>query len=171
MGEDDQGNPDFRQGYVNLAVDPSFEYLNVTLTSTPERTGPGEPVTFDLRISDASGAPVEGEFSLSVVDLAVLSLADPNAKDIYSAFYGEQALSVNTGISLAASGQRLRYIPGGMGGGGGGEAPASVTRENFPDTAYWDAQIVTDANGEATVSMNLPDSLTTWQVLVRGSDP
>ena len=33
--QDDQGNPDFRQGYVNLPVDPSFEYLNVTLTSTP----------------------------------------------------------------------------------------------------------------------------------------
>ncbi len=168
LGADDQGYPDFRQGYVNLSVDPSFEYLKVTLTSTPERTGPGEPVTFKLRITDAGGSPVQGEFSLSVVDLAVLSLAEPNAKDIYSAFYGTQALNVRTGISLAASGQRLRYMPGGMGGGGGGEAPASVTRENFPDTAYWDAQIVTDANGEATVSMNLPDSLTTWQVLVRG---
>ncbi len=168
LGADDQGNPDFRQGYVNLAIDPSFEYLKVTLTSTPERTGPGEPVTFNLRITDPGGTPVEGEFSLSVVDLAVLSLADPNAKDIYSAFYGRQDLNIRTGISLAASGQRLRYLPGGMGGGGGGEAPASVTRENFPDTAYWDAQIVTDANGEAAVSMNLPDSLTTWQVLVRG---
>jgi uncharacterized protein YfaS (alpha-2-macroglobulin family) len=168
LGADDQGNPDFRQGYVNLPVDPSFEYLQVTLNSNPERTGPGEPVTFNLRITDSGGSPVEGEFSLSVVDLAVLSLAEPNAKDIYSAFYGSQELNIRTGISLAASGQRLRYLPGGMGGGGGGEAPASVTRENFPDTAYWDAQIVTDANGEATVSMNLPDSLTTWQVLVRG---
>jgi uncharacterized protein YfaS (alpha-2-macroglobulin family) len=167
LGSDDQGNPDFRQGYVNLAVDPSFEYLKVSLTSTPERTGPGEQVTFNLRITDAGGSPVEGEFSLSVVDLAVLSLADPNSKDIYSAFYGTQFLNVRTGISLAASGQRMRYLPGGM-GGGGGEAPASITRENFPDTAYWNAQIVTDASGEATVSMNLPDSLTTWQVLVRG---
>ena len=168
LGGDDQGNPDFRQGYVTLPVDPSFEYLDVTLTSTPARTGPGEPVLFNLRITDASGSPVEGEFSLSVVDLAVLSLAEPNAEDIYAAFYGPQALNVNTGLSLAASGQRLRYLPGGMGGGGAGESPASVTRENFPDTAYWDAQIVTDANGEAAVSMNLPDSLTTWQVLVRG---
>ncbi len=167
LGQDEQGYPDFRQGYVNLPVDPSFEYLTVTLTSQPERTGPGEPVTFTLRITDASGSPVEGEFSLSVVDLAVLTLAEPNAVDIFSAFYGQQDLTVRTGISLAASGQRLRYMPGGMGGGDGG-APESVTRENFPDTAYWNAQIVSDANGEATVSMNLPDSLTTWQVLVRG---
>ena len=168
LGQDEEGNPDFRQGYVNLPVDPSFEYLNIDLTSQPERTGPGEPVTFALRITDASGNPVQGEFSLSVVDLAVLALADPNSEDILSAFYGQQPLNVRTGISLAASGQRLRYMPGGMGGGGGDGAPASVTREDFPDTAYWDAQIVTDANGEATVSINLPDSLTTWQVLVRG---
>ena len=168
LGQDAQGHPDFRQGYVNLPVDASFEYLNVTLTSQPERTGPGEPVTFTLRITDANGSPVEGEFSLSVIDLAVLSLAEPNVEDIFSAFYGQQALNVRTGISLAASGQRLRYMPGGMGGGGGDEAAESITRENFPDTAYWNAQIVSDANGEATVSMDLPDSLTTWQVLVRG---
>ncbi|MFZ2098473.1 MAG: alpha-2-macroglobulin family protein, partial [Anaerolineales bacterium] len=93
--------------------------------------------------------------------------ADPNVEDIFTAFYGQQPLSIRTGISLAASGQRLRYMPGGM-GGGGGESAESVTRENFPDTAYWDAEIVTDANGEASVSINLPDSLTTWQVLVRG---
>jgi uncharacterized protein YfaS (alpha-2-macroglobulin family) len=168
LGQDDQGYPDFRQGYVNLTIDPSFEYLKVSLISHPVRTGPGEPVTFDLRITDANGAPVQGEFSLSVVDKAVLALAEPTAANITSAFYGQQNLNVRTGISLAASGQRMRYMPGGMGGGGGGEAPESVTRENFPDTAYWDAQIVTDANGEATVNMSLPDSLTTWQVLVRG---
>lgn len=167
LGADDQGNPDFRQGYINLPVDPSFEYLKVTLTSTPERTGPGEPVTFNIRITDSSDTPVEGEFSLSVVDLAVLSLADPNSNDIYSAFYGTQDLNIRTGISLAASGVRLRYMPGGM-GGGGGEAPESITRENFPDTAYWNARIITDSKGEATISMNLPDSLTTWQVLIRG---
>jgi len=168
LGQDDQNYPDFRQGYVTLPVDPSFEYLTIDLTSQPVRTGPGEPVTFSMRVTDANGNPVQGEFSLSVVDLAVLTLSDPNAEDIFTAFYGQQPLSVRTGISLAASGQRLRYMPGGMGGGGGDGMAQSVTREDFPDTAYWDAQIVTDASGEATVSMNLPDSLTTWQVLVRG---
>jgi uncharacterized protein YfaS (alpha-2-macroglobulin family) len=44
----------------------------------------------------------------------------------------------------------------------------SVVRENFPDTAYWNAEIVTGADGRAMVSLPLPDSLTTWQVLVRG---
>src|SRR4030043_1808634 len=63
LGQDDQGYSDFRQGYTSLTVDVSFEYLDVSLTSQPERTGPGEPVTFDLQISDSNGAPVQGDFS------------------------------------------------------------------------------------------------------------
>jgi uncharacterized protein YfaS (alpha-2-macroglobulin family) len=167
LGQDGQGHPDFRQGYVNLTVDPSAELLKVTLTSQPERAGPREPVTFDLHISDAYGSPVQGEFSLSVVDSAVLSLAEPNVADILSAFYGLQKLNVETGISLAAWASRVHYQRPGA-GYRPGAALGAVTRENFPDTAYWNAQIVTDENGNATVNINLPDTLTTWQVLVRG---
>ncbi|HSB65871.1 MAG TPA: alpha-2-macroglobulin family protein, partial [Anaerolineales bacterium] len=167
LGQDEHGHPDFRQGYTNLVVDPSTELLKVTLTSQPERAGPGEPVIFSLHISEANGNPLQGEFSLSVVDSAVLSLADPNSTDILSAFYGVQQLNVETGISLAAWASRVRYARSGA-GYRPGESLGPVTRENFPDTAYWNAQIVTDENGDATVNLSLPDTLTTWQVLVRG---
>ncbi len=40
-------------------------------------------------------------------------------------------------------------------------------REDFPDTAYWRGQVTTDANGEATVSITLPDNLTTWRMDAR----
>ena len=167
LGSDAQGRPDFRQGYVELRVDPAQQILSVSLTSEPERSGPGDEVTFHLRVTDSAGKPVQGEFSLSVVDLALLALADPYAKDINSAFYGKQPIGVRTGISLAASSQRLNYIAGGVGGGGGDEG-APMVREDFPDTAYWNPVIVTDQNGEASLTIALPDSLTTWQVLARG---
>ena len=53
-----------------------------------------------------------------------------------------------------------------MGGGGGGDI--TTVRENFPDTAFWKADIETDAQGKAQVTFNLPDSLTTWQIDTRG---
>lgn len=41
--------------------------------------------------------------------------------------------------------------------------PAGVEiRENFADTAYWTPSLVTDAAGQATVEIKLPDNLTTW---------
>ncbi len=170
LGRAADGLPDYRQGYINLKVNPRANVLQVELTSQPQRAGPGEAVSFDVRVTDANGAPVQGEFSLSVVDRAVLALADPNAPDIVSAFYGNQPLGVRTGLSLSAYAGRVNDFNPGGGGGGGGLEIQTVTRENFPDTAFWSAEIRTDAQGQAQVNLNLPDSLTTWQVLVRGLD-
>jgi len=162
-----QGN-DFRQGYTSLDVAPEAQTLKVEVTSDPKQAGPGEDVTFDVRVTDADGKPVQGEFSFAVVDLAALALAAPNATDIVSAFYAPQPLGVQTGVTLSAYGGRASEGAGGRGGGGGGGEAPQVVRENFPDTAYWSPSVITDADGRATVKMRLPDNLTTWNVLARG---
>jgi alpha-2-macroglobulin len=161
------GNGKFLEGYLNLEVNSPKRILNVELTSTPTRAGPRDPVTFDVRVTDSDGKSVQGEFSLGVADLAALALADPNSLGIVAEYSKQQALGIQTGIGLAAAPLRGVYFAGGRGGGGGGGA-VTIVRENFPDTAYWNAEIVTDADGRASVSMTLPDSLTTWQVDVRG---
>ncbi len=160
-----QGN-DFRGGLVNLPVAPDDKVLNVTVTSSPQETEPRQDVTFDVQVTDNQGAPVEGEFSLAVVDKASLALADPNSQDILSAYYSNQPLGIETGLSIAAYTGRDAIMPGGMGGGGGGEVP--FTREKFPDTAYWNPSLITNSDGRGQVTMTLPNSLTTWQVDVRG---
>ncbi|WP_374688799.1 alpha-2-macroglobulin family protein, partial [Promineifilum sp.] len=61
---------------------------------------------------------------------------------------------------------------GGFGGGGGGdEAAASFrleeeddVRQDFKDTAYWEAKLLTDENGQASVEIPLPDNVTTWRL-------
>lgn len=160
-----QGN-DFRHGLVNLPVAPEAQALKVQLFSNPSEAGPRDPVTFDVVVTDNNDQPVQGEFSLSVVDLATLKLADSNVEDILPAFYSNQPLGIETGISLAAYGGRDALEPGGL-GGGGGEAESFI-REDFPDTAYWNPSLITNPDGRGQVTMTLPDSLTTWQVDVRG---
>ena len=51
-------------------------------------------------------------------------------------------------------------------------APAAglEVRENFADTGYWAPTVTTDANGQATVSITLPDNLTTWVLRAVGLD-
>jgi alpha-2-macroglobulin len=159
---------DFRYGLLELPVAPVEQTLNVTVTSQPVRAGPGETVTLDLQVMDASGRPVRGEFSLAVVDRAVLALADPNAPDILKAFYSSVAIGVRTGISLAAyTSRELGDMPGG-GGGAGEDMVTGVIRQNFEDTAYWVGDLVTGADGRGQVTFTLPDNLTTWQIAVRG---
>ncbi len=160
-----QGN-DFRGGLVNLPVAPDDKELNVQVTSNPAEAGPRDEVTFDVAVTDNLGQPVEGEFSLSVVDLASLAVADPNSKDILPAFYSNQPLGIQTGLSVAAYTGRDAIPPGGLGGGGDNVVP--FLREEFPDTAYWNPSLITNSDGHGQVTMSLPDSLTTWQVDVRG---
>lgn len=181
IGNGDTGNSDFRQGYLNLLVEPTALELNVEVTAISngrniacrvstecsDHLEPRQDVTFDLRVTDNNGNPVQGEFSLTVADLAALALADPNSEDILTAFYDEQPLGVSTSLALTMHVQRQLFTPGGM-GGGGGDAVIPFVREDFPDTAYWNAEIVTDANGQAQATFTMPDSLTTWHVDVRG---
>jgi len=159
-----QGN-DFRQGFVNVPVSPDAQSLRVQISPNPTQAGPRDNVTFDVAVTDNAGQPVQGEFSLSVVDKSVLALANPNAEDIVPAFYSNQPLGIETGLSLAAYSRRNALQPGGLGGGGG---DVTIVRQNFPDTAYWNPSLITNPDGHGQVTMTLPDSLTTWHVDVRG---
>ena len=157
---------DFRQGYVNLPVEPSAYKLNVELKATPEKAKPGDVINLELTVSDSKGQPVQGEFSMAVVDLAALALADPNSQEIVPAFYSIQSNGVRTGLTASVYTRRMLNFGGGRGGGGGGDI--MTLRSKFPDTAYWKADILTDAQGKATLAITLPDNLTTWQVDTRG---
>lgn len=41
-------------------------------------------------------------------------------------------------------------------------------RTYFPEVAYWNPRVETDANGQATVAITLPDSSTKWKLVARG---
>ncbi len=167
LGWESDGSLGFRYGVVSIPVEPKAYELDVQIVGYPERTAPGDTVKFTIQVTDASGSPVQGEFSLSVVDEAVLALADPKEQDILSYFYGKRSLGVYTGVSLIADATIFMEIPGGL-GGGGGDGLAAPVRSEFEDTAYWNGTIVTGTDGTATVEVKLPDNLTTWRVLARG---
>ncbi len=47
--------------------------------------------------------------------------------------------------------------------GAAGQLPSGIDlREEFEDTAFWNAHVTTDANGRAQLQIDLPDNLTTW---------
>lgn len=48
-----------------------------------------------------------------------------------------------------------------------GQEPAVQVRTDFRSTVFWQPDIVTDANGQATVNVKFPDSLTTWKATAR----
>jgi uncharacterized protein YfaS (alpha-2-macroglobulin family) len=165
--------PTFKVGYAQLPIKVTEKELSITLT--PDRAGdehyePGETVFYDVDVADSAGDPVEAELALSLVDLSVLSLADQR-EDIVGHFWRERGLGIYTANGLTISGNRVTEEVAaevkGMGGGGGFDEFGPV-RSRFPDTAYWNPTLRTDEDGHATVSVELPDNLTTWRMGARG---
>ena len=163
--ETDMSIPDARLlvASTKLSVSADQRKLTVSIASDRSSYGPREEATFTLQVTGADGQPAQAELSLALVDEAIYALSNELSKDPFEAFYGERSNLVRTFDSL----KPIRYIGGGMGGGGGGGDLLANPRFNFPDTAYWNPRIVTDADGRAVVKVTLPDSLTRWRAVVR----
>lgn len=179
--DDHNPRPNFKMGIVELHVNTEQQSLQVEIIPNRSSVGPGEQVTYDVRTHDYQGEPVSAEVSLGLSDLATLSLMPPNSPPILEYFFSRRILGVWTsmpiGLSIDEYNANIKeHLPEGtkMGSGGGkGEGDLGVVevRQDFPDTAFWDAYVVTDRNGKATVTVTLPDNLTTWRMDARAVTP
>ena len=169
--------PDFRSGIVRLPVALDAQQLEVTLTPDRDHLAPSETVRFTVETRTTDGQPVPAEVSLALVDKAIYALA-PDTFNLLERLYPLHGLSVATALGLVndleAYDARIRqWLPEGGGmGSGGGEKGADLggvipVRETFRDTAYWRADVQTDAQGRATVAIHLPDNMTTWVMRAR----
>ena len=168
----DENNPiaAFRMGMVELGVEIDRKEITIDVMPDREQAGPRETVTYTILTTDWQGEPVQAEVGVALTDLASLSVGDPNSGPLLRFFYGEQGNSVTTSTPLTINTDQITQtvidtIKGG--GGGFGEGGIFDIRQDFVDTAYWDATVVTDANGQAEVSVLLPDNLTTWRLDTR----
>ena len=171
--------PNYKMGIVELSVNTHQQALTVEITPDRQTAGPGEQVFFDIRTTDYEGKPVSSEIAVGLSDLATLSLLPPNSPPILEFFFSERTLGVWTSVPIGLSLDEYNasieeHIPGGeqMGSGGGkgeGELGVLLVRQDFPDTAFWEANIVTDEDGEAQVAVILPDNLTTWRMDARAA--
>jgi alpha-2-macroglobulin-like protein len=53
---------------------------------------------------------------------------------------------------------------GGGGDTGGGTSSGPRVRKDFPETLYVNPEIITDADGQATIDLNVADSITEWRI-------
>ncbi|MEZ4515816.1 MAG: MG2 domain-containing protein [Chloroflexota bacterium] len=175
---------DIRMGIVELPISIEQLTLDVELTPGQETYEPGDTADFTVSVMDYQGNPVPAEVSLALVDLAVLSLKEDNAPPIAEAFYSPQPLRSNTGSGLFITGEGLEVeepLQGGGMGGGGGDAAAVESvriededgdvRQDFKDTAYWEAKLQLDGSGQASVEVPLPDNVTTWRMHSKAVGP
>ncbi|MBI3161220.1 MAG: Ig-like domain-containing protein, partial [Chloroflexi bacterium] len=173
-GADNAGAPDFKIGMAQINIDTEQKTIRVSVTADKESAGPGDEITYTIETTDIQGDPVSADASLAVVDKAALALAPPNSAPLLDSFYSKKGLGVFTALGLVSSADEFnanyrKTIPDGRGGGGGGGDGLGIitVRENFKDTAVFQADVFTGENGMAQVKVTLPENLTTWSADVR----
>lgn len=138
-----------------ISVSPEDALLTVKVEAEKKRYKPGETAHYTIQTLDSQGRGVPAEVSLGVVDESIYALRNDSTPDIQRYFWGPR----ESGVSTSFSGEGYYY--------GGLDKFESKVRRYFPDTAYWNPYIQTDASGQARVSFVMPDNLTTWRATAR----
>jgi uncharacterized protein YfaS (alpha-2-macroglobulin family) len=145
-------NKELVQRVLEVRVGQRVGALQVNVQTDKPRYEPGETLTARIQTTDLQGRPIPAEVSLAVVDEAIYSIREDHPNAVYRAFYARRWNAVETDFSavwLALQGDK---------------GSVETIRRDFPDTAYWQPTITTDAHGQATVRLKLPDNLTEWRL-------
>jgi uncharacterized protein YfaS (alpha-2-macroglobulin family) len=170
--------PNFKLGLAKLVVDTGQQAIKLSLQADQPQAAPRQVVHYAVQTTTLDGKPIQAEVSLALSDLAALSLKDSTVPTLMDFFYAQRSLSVVTGVAINQSIEDYNaniasHLPadgrgaGSGGGKGGGYTGVIEVRQDFPDTAYWQAHLQTGADGKATFTVTLPDNLTTWRLDAR----
>ncbi|MEL6553235.1 MAG: Ig-like domain-containing protein [Cyanobacteria bacterium J06621_11] len=161
-------------GFAPFETSLENKYLDVEISPEQPTLEPGVQETLALSLKDAGGQPVAGQFTVMVVNDAVLQLSGYRPPDLVETVYAQQPISmrfVDNRKDVAIAPLTSPLAKGwGYGGGDSSGAASTRLRENFQALAYYGGSVLADENGEAEVSFDLPDDLTTWRVMAIATD-
>ena len=167
------------QGTKSLKVPPVSHQLNVNIATDKPQYRPGDTAHYTVQVTGADGKAAPGaDISLGVVDEAIYAIRPDTTQDPLGFFFRHDWNMVHTEDSLSfyfngeAGKRRMRLAalrePSRLAQLKPERMVQPKIRKAFPDTAFWAADLTTDAAGKAQAKVEFPDSLTTWRATARG---
>ena len=159
-------NKEFSSQTARVKVSLNLQALQIKVTPNKSKYRPGENAVYKIKVTDSKGRPAIANLSVGVVDEAIYAIAEDTTRPMLDYFYAHKPNSVETSFSFPQI-----YLSDPDKAGASlltSGAPDVRIRKKFLDTAFWDSNVTTNRNGEATVKFTLPDNLTTWRTTVRG---
>jgi len=162
-----------------LAVPARNKMLSLEIIPDKKEYKPRETASYTILARNSDGAPAAGaEVSLGVVDEAIYSIRPDQSGDIRRAFYGRRYNRVMTRFSISyyfsghSSDKPVRLAQNKKAYQladfkDESQYAEPTIRKEFKDTAFWQPDVITGADGKATISVKLPDNLTTWRATAR----
>ena len=165
----DLGKPAYKLGIVQMRVGWAAHELKVLVNADKPVYKVREQAQVKVKVTraDGSAVPAGAEVALAAVDVGLLELMPNTSWDLLEAMMQERALQVSTSTAqMQVIGKRhfgRKAFPHGGGGGKGG------SRELFDTLLFWQARVVLDASGEASVTVPVNDSLTAFRIVAVAS--
>ncbi|CAG0905613.1 unnamed protein product, partial [Darwinula stevensoni] len=157
--------------FENAGIKVAKAKIAVAVQADKAVYAPGEKVTLSVRTS-VDGKPVPAHVALGVVDEMIYVLQPEIAPNIYDFFYHPRRNNVRTQASLSfiaydLSSNQLGQLPQRRAVNERALKEQERARRDNVDTAAWMPNIHTNAQGMATLSFTMPDSLTRWRMTAR----
>ena len=172
-GQVDLGKPTFRMGYLTVPVKDQTKEIIITAKTNQPVYKPRDKVIVQLhaepRLKDKK-EPIE--LTIAVLDESVFDLIAGGKSyfDPYAGFYKLDSLDLRNYSLLTRLIGRQKFEKKGANPGGDGGADLSM-RSLFKFVSYWNADLKTDKNGNATATFEAPDNLTGWRILAIATTP
>ncbi|MGF6130548.1 uncharacterized protein YfaS (alpha-2-macroglobulin family) [Pseudomonas frederiksbergensis] len=157
--------------FQNAGIKVVAPQIDVAIATDKESYQPGDTVSVDLTTQFA-GKPIPAHLTVSVVDEMIYALQPEVAPTIDQFFYHPRRNNVRTSASLSfiSYDVALPGSPGAPGKANRSERGVKVLerpRREDVDTAAWQPELITDANGKTRFTFKMPDSLTRWRITAR----
>ena len=147
----------------SAGIDTAQRELNITVTPDKTSYAPGGKAVFHVSLKTKDGQAAGGaRIALGLVDEALYAAGnewmtgDPNPLASIYAWVDDGIILENA--SRNPEGTNDMGFGGAERGGGGGEQ----VRRNFKDTAAFET-LTADAQGQADITVDLPDNITSWR--------
>ncbi|HEX8668697.1 MAG TPA: MG2 domain-containing protein [Allosphingosinicella sp.] len=163
----DLAKPSYRIGMTRVKVGWDAHQLKVAVRPEHERYHVREQAQVAVQVLGPDGKPPQSaEIAFAAVDEALLILSPNESWDLLGAMMGERPISVLTSTAqMQVVGKRhygRKALP--TGGGGGGDLSA-LARADFRPLLLWRGRVPLDADGRATVSVPLAESLSSYKLV------
>jgi alpha-2-macroglobulin len=154
-----------QKSYARLVLGESDELMEEQQKVSRDRRQAG----FDEYDKDASAMLQDGEVRLEKSKRELGIMGGGRADGLYSRNAAMPASAAVSTLGAAFKSSEAKVAAEMPMQPPGGKEPAVQVRSDFRSTILWQPDVKTDADGQATVKMKYPDSLTGWKATVRAA--
>jgi len=162
----------FKEQTLGFRILPKDKLLSIGISPERNETEPLKPFRVDFEVKDSGGKPAaRTELAVTVVDRAVYAVQTEIRPPVFDFFYPLPKLNLATFYSDQLQGYgyadilrkpnfRLSAL----------KSQSKPTKKSLRDTAGFFPHVVTDENGRASVTLDMPGNVTEWLITAIATD-